>query len=250
MTPCTNCGATQESKYCGECGQKRVKPGIRLGEVVHETLGTITHFEGPFWYTLRSFFTGPGAMTRRFVAGQRKSIVPPVRYMLVAIGFFYLVRYLFHWDPAQASMPSGSIQDPTPFVAVNLWTSKHVNLLLPILVVLLASFDRLLFPRTALNWSERCVHYIFTVGSYIFVSTLLIPFYLPFPWLQPLGLFVIVGILIAGCISLHRLSILNVVKALLMLPVTYVIYILICMAIAALVLGLPLGQVFMMPGRA
>jgi hypothetical protein len=218
--------------------------------VLHEAVGTITHAEGPFWNTVRSFVRGPGAMTRAYVAGRRKAFVPPARYLLVAVGLYYLVRFLLDWDPVRSSFDPGTVDmdHPPPFMAVNLWTSKHVNLLLPLLVVVLATLDRMLFPRTALNWTERGVHYIYAVGSYVFAGTLLIVLYRLWPPLNFLGMLVAVGMLVAACISLHRRTAWNVVKALLMVPAAYVVYIILCMVIAAWTLGVPLAEVFLRPG--
>lgn len=137
----------------------------------------------------------------------------------------------------------------TPAMQVNHWMSRNVNLLLPILIMMLAAFDRLLFPRTGLNWTERLVHYLFAVGTYLIAATLLIPLYQIWPGMQLLGMLTIFGILIAAAIALHRITIWSVVKAVLMVPVTFMLYVVLCTVLVALLLNVPLDQLMQRPPR-
>lgn len=242
MEPCTNCDQPFASAFCPACGQKRVEPGIRLGEVLGQFVGGLFNLDAPLPHTLRTFFTGPGRLTRSYLAGRRAAFTPPVRLFLLGVGFYYLMRWVLQWDPVDAAvLASGNSAVPvTPAMQVNHWMSRNVNLLLPILIMMLASFDRLLFPRTTLNWTERLVHYLFAVGAYLITATLLIPLYQPWPWLQALGMLTIFGILIASAISLHRRTVWNVVKAVVMVPVTFVLYVMLCSVLVAWLLGVPL----------
>lgn len=248
MEPCANCGRPYDSAYCPACGEKRRAPGIRLGAVVHEAVGTITHAEGPFLHTIGSFLRSPGKLTAAFVDGKRKAFVPPVRYFLFGIGYYYLVRYLLHWDPVTSAAISTSA-DPAAnrLLEVNAWMTKHVNLLLPLLVLVLATLDRLLFPRTAFTWTERVVHYFFAVGTYLLVATTLLPLTLFFPAMVFVNFLVIIGILIWAAISLHRGSKWSVVKAVLMVPIGFWIYVVMSTIAVAIMLGVPLAEVFARP---
>jgi hypothetical protein len=244
MEPCANCGTTFDSAYCPACGQKRHKPGIRLGEVVHEFFGTITHAEGPFLQTLLGFFRGPGAMTRAYIAGRRKAFVPPVRYFLVGIGYYYLIRFLFDWDPVDSAMDAAGAERTveTGVLRVNHWMSQHVNLLLPILILVLSAFDRVLFPRTKLSWVERYVHYLFAAGTYLIVATTLLPLSILWPAMQILNFLVIFGIIIWACISIHGGGAWTSIKAVVMVPVSFVLYVMLCTVLVALMLGVPLSE--------
>jgi len=218
-----------------------VKPGVRLGEVLGDFVSGLYNVDAPILYTLRSFFRGPGAMTRAYLAGKRKAFTPPVRLFLVGVAFYYLMRWVLGWDPVDAAVLDAGLSEVprTPAMQVNHWMSRNVNLLLPILMVLLASFDRLLFPRTMLNWTERLVHYLFTVGTYLITATLLIPLYQFWPGLQVLGMLTLLGILVAAAISLHRSTVWNVVKAVVMVPLVFVLYVMLCSVLVALLLGVP-----------
>lgn len=249
MTPCANCGAEFDSPYCHACGQKRHKPGIRLGEVLLEFLGGLYHAEGPFLSTLLTFLRGPGKLTLAFVAGKRKSFVPPVRYFLFGIGYYYLVRWVFHWDPVESAVATatGEVAVESPIIQVNQWMSHHVNLLLPLLIVILASFDRLLFPRTTLSWTERVVHYLFAVGTYLLIATTLLPLTTVWPVMVFVNFFIILGILIWSSIALHQSNAWSVVKAILMVPIGFWFYILLSTMLVALMLGVPLEGLLLRP---
>lgn len=251
MEPCANCGVEHQAAFCPACGQKRVKPGVRLGQVAHEFVGTITHAEGPIQNTLLSFFRGPGAMTRAFLAGKRKAFVPPVRYFLLGIGYYYLIRFIFHWDPvdnAVAAMTSQPILE-TGAMRVNHWMSRHVNLLLPILLIVLSTFDRLLFPRTMLSWVERFVHYLFASGTYLIITSTLLPLSILWPPMQLLNFFIIFGIIIWACISLHHKGAWNAIKAVVMVPVGFTLYVALCSILVALTLGVPLNELLVRPSH-
>ncbi len=241
MTPCANCGNPHDHTYCPQCGQQRLKPGVRIGEVLNDFVGGLYNVDAPILFTLRSFFNGPGALTRSFLAGKRKAYTPPVRMFLMGVGFYYAMRWLLNWDPVDAAVLDAGLSavPDTPAMQVNHWMSRNVNLLLPIFMVMLAAADRLLFPRTTLNWTERLVHYLFAVGTYLITATLLIPLYQVWPGLQLLGMLVIFGILIAAAISLHQRSAWNVVKAVVMVPVTFMVYVVVCSVLVAWLLGVP-----------
>jgi hypothetical protein len=170
----------------------------------------------------------------------------------MGVGFYYLMRLVLDRDPVDAALLDAGLSEvpDTPAMQVNQWMSRNVNLLLPILMTMLASFDRLLFPRTTLNWTERLVHYLFAVGTYLITATLLIPLYQVWPGLQLLGMLTIFGILIAAAIALHRITVWNVVKAVVMVPVTFALYVALCSVLVALLLGVPLDAVFGKPPSA
>jgi hypothetical protein len=50
-TNCANCGAALSGQFCGQCGQ-RAHLHRSLGDVFHEVLHGVTHFDGRFWTTL------------------------------------------------------------------------------------------------------------------------------------------------------------------------------------------------------
>jgi hypothetical protein len=244
MTPCANCGAPHDGLYCAQCGEKRRKPGIRLGEVLSDFLGGLFNADAPIPFTLRTFFKGPAALTHSFLAGKRKAYTPPVRYFLFGVAYYYIMRWLLNWDPVDSAVASsgGDPSAATGAMRVNHWMSQNVNLLLPLLLLILASFDRLLFPRTPLRWVERLVHYLFAAGTYLIISSTTLPLAKLLPVFQLFNFIVIFGVIIYATLSVHRRSVWNVSKAVMMTPVAFVVYIALCSVLVAMLLGVPLND--------
>lgn len=244
MQPCPNCNAPFDSAFCPGCGQKRVKPGVRLAEVLHDFASGLYNVDAPIPNTLRTFFKGPGALTRAFIAGKRKAFTPPVRYFLFGIAYYYIMRWLLNWDPVDSAVSAsgGDPESENGAMRVNHWMSQNVNLLLPLLLAILATFDRALFPRTALSWVERLVHYLFAAGTYLLVTTTLLPLASFWPVMQLVNFIIIFGVIIWATIALHAKSSWNILKALLMTPVAFVLYVALCSVLVALALDVPLSD--------
>ena len=138
---------------------------------------------------------------------------------------------------------SGTIWAAGTLMAIPL-SVPLVNLLIPIWLMMLATFDRLLFPRTELRWVERLVHYLFAAGTYLLVATTLIPVIKLWPMLHFVNFIVIFGLVIWACIGLHRRSAWNVIKSLVMVPVSFFLYVFLSSLLVALLLGIPVGEVF------
>lgn len=251
MQPCANCNNPFESAYCPACGQKRVHAGIQLKEVITDFASGLFNVDAPILRTLREFIVAPGQMTRAWLAGKRISYTPPVRYFLFGIAYYFIMRWLLNWDPVDSAVEAtnGIPTAETSMMRVNHWMSRNVNLLIPIWLIMLATFDRALFPRTTLRWVERLIHYLFAAGTYLMVSTTLIPLIKLFPSLQLINFFVIFSLIIWACIALHQRTIWNVIKAVVMVPLSFILYVFICTVIVSLGLGIPLGEVFVRPAQ-
>lgn len=251
MEPCANCGEPFDSAFCPACGQKRMKPGVRLAEVIGDFVSSLYNVDAPLPRTFLTFLRGPAKLTRAFLAGKRKAFTPPVRYFLFGVAYYYIMRWVLNWDPVDSAV-SAAGGDPsvqTGAMRVNHWMSKNVNLLLPILIVILASFDRVLFMRTQLSWVERLVHYLFAAGTYLLISTTLLPLTVVWPAIQLLNFFIIFGVIIWATIALHHKSAWNVIKALMMTPVSFTLYIVLCSILVALLIGVPLHELVVRPAR-
>ncbi|MDO9092419.1 MAG: DUF3667 domain-containing protein [Rubrivivax sp.] len=82
---CPNC-ETQlpdpHPRYCHACGQEtNIKPPT-VGEFLQQFSGTYFAAEGAMWRTFKLLLTQPGELTARYLNGQRKQYVLPLRLFL------------------------------------------------------------------------------------------------------------------------------------------------------------------------
>jgi len=83
-TACLNCGALLTGPFCHECGQT-AHIHRTLGAFFHDLLHGVFHFEGRIWHTLPLLALRPGALTRRYIDGQRARFVSPLALFLFCV---------------------------------------------------------------------------------------------------------------------------------------------------------------------
>ena len=95
---CANCGAplpVPRPAFCPACGQEtHVRPPT-IGEFLQQFAGAYLSTEGALWRTLRLLLLRPGELTRRYLTGQRKHYVLPLRlYLTISVVVLLLLRAL------------------------------------------------------------------------------------------------------------------------------------------------------------
>lgn len=90
---CRNCGAGLAGKYCAECGQQ-AHLHATLGDLLHEIVEGVAHFDGRLWRTLPLLAFRPGQLSRRWKAGERAKFVHPLHVFLFAIFLVFTLPYL------------------------------------------------------------------------------------------------------------------------------------------------------------
>jgi hypothetical protein len=105
---CPNCGAEFDSKYCPDCGQKRIDKhefAVRhfFGHLMHE----FTHLDSnKILRTFGDLVTKPGLLTAEYLAGRKGKYINPIRVYLTVSALYFL----FAWG-ALATAGGGSVQD-------------------------------------------------------------------------------------------------------------------------------------------
>jgi len=87
---CANCGVERVGAYCHACGQ----PGHlhkNLMGLVHDIAHGVFHFDGKVWRTLPMLVWRPGALTRRYVDGERAKFVSPMALFLFSVFLMFAV---------------------------------------------------------------------------------------------------------------------------------------------------------------
>ncbi|MGY2734564.1 DUF3667 domain-containing protein [Sphingomonas sp. UYP23] len=91
---CLNCGTALRGDFCHACGQAG-HVHRSLGSIGHDLLHGVFHFEGKIWRTLPMLVFQPGALTRRYIAGERARFVSPLALFLFAVFLMFATIHAF-----------------------------------------------------------------------------------------------------------------------------------------------------------
>lgn len=91
---CLNCGATRIGDYCHVCGQSG-HIHRTLGAWWHDFTHGVLHIEGAVWRTIGMLLRHPGALTRRYIDGERRRFLSPLALYLFSVFLLYIAYSLF-----------------------------------------------------------------------------------------------------------------------------------------------------------
>lgn len=104
---CLNCGATVTDLFCAHCGQRVREPRGPLWGLCRELFDSFFDIDSRFWRSLYVLVAKPGELTCRFLAGQRASMLPPVRMYLVLSLLLFVVIEIPVPDASQTNVYIG-----------------------------------------------------------------------------------------------------------------------------------------------
>ena len=118
---CLNCGTPLVGTHCHACGQ-RGHVHKTLGAFLHDLLHGVFHLEGKIWHTLPMLAWRPGALTRRYIAGERARFVSPMALFLFSVFLMFAVFQLVGLSAPDDLGPPVQIgsEDPGTGAAVQL----------------------------------------------------------------------------------------------------------------------------------
>jgi hypothetical protein len=100
---CLNCGTALIGEFCHACGQNgHVHKTLR--SIGHDLLHGVFHFEGKIWRTLPMLVLHPGALTRRYIAGERARFVSPLALFLFFVFLMFAVIHAFAGDGSDMAL--------------------------------------------------------------------------------------------------------------------------------------------------
>ena len=94
---CLNCGTALIGDYCHACGQTE-HVHRTLSSILHDLLHGVFHFEGKVWRTLPMLVLHPGALTRRYIAGERARFVSPLALFLFSVFLMFATIHTFNGE--------------------------------------------------------------------------------------------------------------------------------------------------------
>ena len=110
---CLNCGTALIDAHCHRCGQAG-HVHRTAGAFFHDVLHGVFHFEGKAWRTLPMLVLHPGALTRRYVAGERARFVSPIALFLFSVFLLFAVLAqlpMFHFGDSGFMKNGGGIAE-------------------------------------------------------------------------------------------------------------------------------------------
>ncbi|MEQ1754576.1 MAG: DUF3667 domain-containing protein [Micropepsaceae bacterium] len=90
LPSCANCGTALNGPYCSNCGQKASDIHRPIWWIFGEFMDAIFGYDSRTFRTIWLLFAEPGEFTRRYIAGQRASMLPPFRLFVIATLLFFV----------------------------------------------------------------------------------------------------------------------------------------------------------------
>jgi Protein of unknown function (DUF3667) len=87
---CRNCETPLDGAYCHQCGQP-AHISRTLGEVAHDFLHSVLHFDTRAWRTLPMLAVRPGTLTNQYIHGKRARFISPLALFLFTVFLMFFV---------------------------------------------------------------------------------------------------------------------------------------------------------------
>jgi hypothetical protein len=179
---CLNCGTELIGKYCHNCGQQKITPGLSVKNSWDEYFYKSIYWESSFSYTVRDLFLAPGNFVRNFINGKRKDYVKPVGFFLMTVSFFILMFHFFSEGHFSYMKPVFIGEDTQEMIDVNVSTAdfqkllvSRMNYLMFLLPPILAFFHTLVFRNKDVGYGERLAFYLYILGFGALINVIFLP---------------------------------------------------------------------------
>lgn len=188
---CLNCGTRTVGNYCHECGQKTTDVRYTLKALTTDLFFSAFHVEKKgLPNTIFKLTTDPGNAIRAVLKGQRKSLYPAFKYLVLvgAIVIIFSLRYrFFHNEYTQAgastnilSLPEWIIIPPQyhDFIGDFFKFAEDQATLLNIAAIpIFAFFSYAFLSGNKYNFAENLILNTFITAQQLLFLLVLIPFF-------------------------------------------------------------------------
>lgn len=90
---CPSCHQTLASRYCANCGEKRIdEHDFSLKHQVEELLESFTHLDNKLFRTVKTLVAKPGMLSLNYVQGIRVPFMKPFQLFIVSNLLFFLLQ--------------------------------------------------------------------------------------------------------------------------------------------------------------
>jgi hypothetical protein len=104
---CPGCGRERATKFCADCGEKRLGPrDLTLHDLIRQLWHEISSLDARLFRSLRVLLTQPGALTAAHVRGRRRFYLGPLQMFFFANALFFTVQSLTHANIFSSTLDS------------------------------------------------------------------------------------------------------------------------------------------------
>ena len=230
MNTCNNCESIFEGNFCNICGQRINYGKIIFKDLFNDFLSEVLTLESPLPKTLKELTLKPGDLSIEFIRGKRKTYYKPVKYFILTLAFYLLIKAILNFDPIgnQARAFGGQLPDMNNLdlrMQASYFMSRNINMMLFILVFVFALFSRLLFRKSGFNYTENLTFSFFISGHYLFMSSFMMILSLADPKLFYLAYLIVIVYFQWALINFHKENIFaSLFKGLLAIVISYSLF--------------------------
>jgi len=212
---CPECGTVRAGDWCAGCGRPHVVPRLTFRGAVATAIAEILDLEQPLVRTVVLLTIRPGRTCRDYVLGERRRLVNPLKYCLLAAAIHTLAMGLLGVSPmpdldgiAEAASSEGGRAVERMNATMD-WIFEYQGLLNILVLPVMAGLCRLIFIDRRVNLAEWYAVHLYAWGHlYVLTFPLLV-----LGWLETLpgtivnlGLpFVIVPVTVSGFLRDRRM---------------------------------------------
>lgn len=153
QTNCLNCAAKLTSRFCGECGQEKVKR-ITLKALFKTAQRAILEFESPFVHTVIKMTLQPGQVCKDYIEGKRARYFNPIKYSFWSITFLVFLTAFTDQSLAEHYSFSTSFDNNEFATSMGRVIESSLLFLTFLNCVLYAAMLKLMFRKSAYNLTE------------------------------------------------------------------------------------------------
>lgn len=157
---CKNCSTAITLNYCPACGHPRALKRIN-GQYILQEIRSVLSLEKGFLLTIRELAARPGKSIERFLVEDRKSLVKPVVFLIVASLIYTVLNSIFHFEDSYVKF-SGEQGSST--LAIFKWVQANYGYANIIMAFFIGLWLKLLFRKYPFNFFEILILLCFIMG--------------------------------------------------------------------------------------
>lgn len=153
MENCKNCNRNISGKFCSDCGFPKETKRIDR-QYITEEISSVLNFDKGIFYTIKELSIRPGDTVKKFVDGDRKSIVKPIIFLIICSLIYTIGQQFLSYEAGYISYNIED-RDNTPImVQLFEWFSKNYGYANIVKAVFIAMWIRIFFKKYNYNFYE------------------------------------------------------------------------------------------------